>query len=213
MELNRYIDHTLLSPTASKQDINRLCAQAIEYKFRAVCIHPAFVEYTHELIRSSGCSLATVVGFPLGVNTTKVKVYEATLAVKQGAREIDMVLNLGWFKAKKYKAVIAEIKQIKQAVGQEVLLKVIIETGYLNNQEKRIAARCVAEAGADFVKTSTGFGPTGATLEDIILLHSQVGAGLGIKASGGIKTKDTAIAMIQAGATRIGTSNGVGLLT
>lgn len=211
MELNRYIDHTLLSPKASGLEITKLCLEALEYKFCAVCVSGTFVAQAAELLVGSSTKLASVVGFPLGTSSTAVKAFEAKSYVLNGATEIDMVINLGWFLDGDYNKVIADIAAVKQAIG-DTTLKVIIETGYLNKVQIQKAARCVAQAGAHFVKTATGFGPRGVSLEDIQILHKEVGSGIGIKASGGIKTKVQALELIAAGATRIGTSNGVELL-
>ncbi len=211
MELQRYIDHSLLLPTANTANVITYCNQALTHGFFAVCLHGAFVSQAAELLAESNTKLAAVVGFPLGANSSQVKVFEAKNYVQNGAQEIDMVMNLSWFLQGKHQRVADEIKSVKQAIGNTVL-KVIIETAYLTDSQKRMAASYVAQGEADYVKSSTGFGPGGATVEDIKLLFKEVGDSLGIKASGGIKTRTAALAMINAGATRIGTSNGVALL-
>src|SRR5699024_6062035 len=206
-------DHTLLDPTATKEDIVTLCEEAQTYQFKAVCIHPYWVETAVEQLRDTEVKVATVVGFPLGATTTNVKVTEAEEAVKAGATEIDMVINIGALKSGNETIVYNDIKQIVLACRNKAIVKVIIETAYLSVEEKERACKLAKEAGAHYVKTSTGFGPGGATIEDVALMRRVVGKELGVKASGGIRTKEEAEAMIEAGATRIGASAGVAIVT
>lgn len=207
----RYIDHTLLKPEATRQDIARLCAEAKRYNFAAVCINPAYVKIASDLLRGSPVRICTVVGFPLGTTTTAVKAFEAAEAVNNGADEIDMVLNPGALKGGDEAYVLAEITAVVRAARGKTV-KVILETGLLTADEKVLACRLAGKAGAHYVKTSTGFGPGGATVEDIRLMRETVGTGLGVKASGGVRTREAALEMIGAGATRIGTSWGVSML-
>ena len=197
MDLNSIIDHTLLRPTVTEAEILNLCAQAKKFKFWSVCVNPVWVK----LAKQQGVRVCSVVGFPLGANTLAIKIAEAKQAIADGADELDVVIIRP-----------AEIKKTVAAVlpvANNKIIKVIIETGYLTNQEKILAAKLVKESGADFVKTSTGFGPSGATVADVKLLKKVVGPDFGVKASGGIKTKDQALAMVAAGANRLGTSSGI----
>lgn len=212
MELNPFIDHTLLKPTATIADIDRLCEEAIQYKFFAVCVNGSFVKQVKRKLGKSGVKIAAVVGFPLGASTTAVKIFEAQQCIRDGADEIDMVLNIGLLKSADRKAVEEEIFAVKKAVGNKIL-KVIIETGYLTEDEKKTACRAAVNAKADFVKTSTGFGIGGAEVKDVDLMKIEVGEKLQVKASGGIKDAETALKMINAGATRIGTSSGIAIVT
>jgi len=205
-----YIDHTLLKPDATPQEIEKLCKEAREYHFAAVCINPPFVKQCAELLRGSGVQIATVVGFPLGTHTTATKVFETEQALVDGATEIDMVINVGELKAKHDDFVrndIAEVVRVAHRAG--ALVKVIIEAALLTDEEKVRASRLSKEAGADFVKTSTGFGPGGATTHDVALMRQTVGPNIGVKAAGGVKNLEQAQQMIVAGATRIGASAGV----
>lgn len=210
-ELARFIDHTLLKPEASENDIKRLCEEAIKYNFFSVCVNPCFVKSAKEFLSNSNIKITTVVGFPLGATTIKSKIYEAKDAVMNGADEIDMVMNIGMFKSKKFRYIYEEINSVKNEISNKIL-KVIIETSLLTDEEKIIASTIVKSAGADFVKTSTGFSQGGATKEDIILIRKVVGENFGIKASGGIKTYEQAIELINSGATRIGSSSSVKLV-
>ena len=210
-ELNKYIDHTLLKPTATPEDIIALCKEAKDYNFYAVCVNSSYVYLAANELKDVDTKVAATIGFPLGAGLTEAKVREAKLAVQKGADEIDMVINIGFLKAELYKSVREEITAVKKAIGRRVL-KVIIETCYLSNSEKKIASEIVKKAGADFVKTSTGFGEGGATLQDIQIIKGTIGDHPKIKASGGIKTNEEAIAFIKAGVSRIGTSSGVSLL-
>jgi deoxyribose-phosphate aldolase len=210
MKLSKYIDHTLLKAYATKSDIKELCTDAITYDFKSVCVNPDYVSYAKELLDGSNVLVCTVIGFPLGANTTKVKVFEAVDAINNGADEVDMVINISKAKDHDYDYIYNEIKEIKDAVKSHTL-KVIIETCYLTKEEIKEISLLVKKANANFVKTSTGFGTGGATVEDVKLIKEVVG-NFDIKASGGIKTKDDFNKMIEAGATRIGTSNGKNLL-
>lgn len=204
MGLNSLIDQTNLRPFIGEKEVVKLCREAKKFKFWSVCVNPVWVK----LAKRQGVRVGTVIGFPLGANTTEVKVAETIMAGEDGADELDMVINLGWLKAGSHKLIRDEIMAVK-AAGQRKIVKVIIETGYLTDKEKQIAAKLVKAGGAQFVKTSTGMGAGGATIEDVKLLRRTVGKDFGVKASGGIKTRQQAEAMIKAGANRIGTSNGV----
>lgn len=208
MNLASYIDHTLLKPGATVEDIIKLCAEAEQYKFAAVCVNPVYVDLAAHCLAGTGVKTATVIGFPLGATFTKTKVAEAKEAVLRKANELDMVINIGAAKAGLWEAVTDDIRQVVEAADGAVV-KVIIETGLLTDEEKRQACQAVLDAGAQFVKTSTGFGPGGATVEDICLLKKAVGEKIGIKASGGIRTLEQAKELIAAGATRLGTSAGI----
>ncbi len=207
------IDHTLLKPEATPQDIARLCAEAREYRFAAVCVNPIYVPLAADLLAGTEIEVATVVGFPLGATPTNVKVAETVQALRDGATEIDMVLPIGLLKAGRYDAVARDIHAVVQvAHAAQALVKVIIEAALLTTEEKVAACLLSKQAGADFVKTSTGFGPGGATVEDVALMRRVVGPTMGVKAAGGIRTYAQAKAMIEAGANRIGASAGVRLV-
>ncbi|WP_028987209.1 deoxyribose-phosphate aldolase [Thermicanus aegyptius] len=212
-ELSRYIDHTLLKPEADRDSIVKLCREAKEYGFASVCVNPMWVPLCKDELEGSDVKVCTVIGFPLGANTTETKVYETLKAIKDGASEVDMVIRLGSVKSGDWKSVEEDIHAVVEAAKPTALVKVILETGYLTREEKVKACRVSEKAGADFVKTSTGFGKGGATLEDIRLMRETVGKQMGVKASGGIRDYDTAIRMIEAGATRIGASSGVQIVT
>lgn len=214
-DLSTYIDHTVLKPTTSVTDIIRLCEEAATHKFAAVCVPPCYVGLAANQLRGTGTNVATVIGFPLGSSTTAVKVAETKDAVENKADEIDMVINVGAIKSGMWDAVTADIRAVVEAAG-DAKVKVIIETSQLTDDEKVRATECTIEAGADFVKTSTGFIGGGATVEDVMLLRRTIeekGSSCRIKASGGIRTKADALAMIEAGADRIGTSAGVAIVT
>jgi len=208
MQIQDYIDHTLLKPTATIADIEKLCKEAMDHKFYAVCVNSCYTKQAKDQVRASKVKLAIVIGFPLGAMSTEAKICEAQNAVANGADEIDMVINVGWMKSGKFDWVQQEISSIKKAIGEKVL-KVIIETCYLKKEEKIKACTLALEAGADFVKTSTGFGTGGATLEDVRLMKEVVGSKAKIKASGGIKDRVTALKYIALGVSRIGTSSGI----
>ena len=212
MNLEKYIDHTLLSPTAGSAEIKDLCEEAIQHRFYAVCVNSSRTKEAKENLVGSEVKLAVTIGFPLGAASTEAKIKEATTAVNDGADEIDMVMNLGFFKDKKFEEVVSEIRDVKQAIGNSVL-KVIIETGYLTDAEISKASELVLTAGADFVKTSTGFGNRGANLNDIKLMQAAVGNKLKIKASGGIRDAKTAEEYIIMGVDRIGTSSGIKIIS
>ncbi|WP_315104895.1 deoxyribose-phosphate aldolase [Capnocytophaga gingivalis] len=205
MDIAKYIDYTLLKATATPADIEKLCKEALEYGFYSVCVNSGYVPLAAEQLKGSKVNVCTVVGFPLGAMSTQAKLYETSVALSQGAQEIDMVLNVGLFLSGNVAKVLDEIALLKQETGDRVL-KVIIETCYLNDDQKRLASQVCVDAGADFVKTSTGFGTGGATLADIQLIREVVGDRAKIKASGGIRDKQTALQYISLGVDRIGAS-------
>lgn len=211
MELNKYIDHTNLKAFATTEDIKKLCKEAKEYKFEAVCVNPYYVSLASEELKDTNIQICTVVGFPLGANITRVKEYEAIAAIEDGADEIDMVINIGALKNKDYDYVKEEIETIRDAIDGHTL-KVIIETCYLTKEEIIKMTNICNETYVNFIKTSTGFGTRGASIEDIELISDHKNTILEIKASGGIKNYHQAKEMIMAGATRIGTSNGVEII-
>ena len=213
MDIARLIDHTLLKPEATPQQIEKLCQEAREFGFAAVCVNPIYVAQAAAALLGSTTAVCTVVGFPLGATTTAVKVFEANQAIANGAGEIDMVIAIGLLKAVESAAVRDDIRQVVQAAHDGgAICKVIIETALLTHDEKILASQLAAAAGADFVKTSTGFSTAGATIADVALMRQAVGATMGIKAAGGVRSLADARAMVEAGATRIGTSGGVGLV-
>lgn len=214
-QLAAMIDHTLLKPTATSEEISRLCREARQHGFAAVCVNSCYVSLARKLLAGTGVKICAVAGFPLGAVATAAKAFEAAEAVKAGASEIDMVINIGALKEGKPDAVLNDIRSVVDAttaVNPQALVKVIIETCYLTGEEKVTACRLARDAGACFVKTSTGFGGGGAIVEDVALMRAAVGPEMGVKASGGIKTAEQALAMIEAGASRIGTSSGVQIL-
>ncbi|WP_036383874.1 deoxyribose-phosphate aldolase [Muricauda sp. MAR_2010_75] len=211
MFLPDFIDHTNLKPTALPSDIKTLCEEAITHGFYAVCVNGCHVSLAKKELENTKVKVAAVIGFPLGAMSTNAKVFEAKNCMENGADEIDMVINLGWLKSNHDDWVRSEIKSIKQDIG-DTILKVILETCYLTTKEKEKACALAVEAGADFVKTSTGFGSAGAAFEDVILMKRVVGDKAKIKASGGIKDKETALKYIELGVSRIGTSSGPSLL-
>jgi deoxyribose-phosphate aldolase len=213
MEMNRYIDHTLLKPEATLAQIEKLCGEAKEYNFAAVCLNSYYVKKAAALLRGTNTQICTVVGFPLGASTIETKRFEAIKAIAEGAREIDMVLNISALKSQDYQYVLDDMHSLGLAVhNQGGILKVILETCLLTQEEKTKACELAVKAQVDFVKTSTGFSTGGATIEDVKLMKSLIPATMGVKASGGIKDAQTAMAMIQAGATRLGTSGGVAIM-
>ena len=211
MGLNKYIDHTILKATASGTDVQKLCEEAIEHEFYSVCVNGCYVVDAKHLLQGTDVKIAAVVGFPLGAMTTAAKVFEAKEAVENGASEIDMVINVAKLKDGEFEYVENEIRQIKEAIGDNVL-KVIIETCYLTDEEKVKACELSLAAKADFVKTSTGFGTGGATFEDVKLMKETVGNNAKVKASGGVKDKETAEKYIELGADRLGTSSGIAIM-
>ncbi|ADO83242.1 deoxyribose-phosphate aldolase [Ilyobacter polytropus] len=212
MEINKYIDHTVLKATTVKEDIVKLCQEAKEYGFFSVCVNGCYVSLAAEELKGTDVKIAAVVGFPLGAMSSEAKVFEAKKCIEDGASEIDMVINVGLLKSGETKLVEDEIRAIKEAIGDNVL-KVIIETCYLTEKEKRTACQLSLNAKADFVKTSTGFGTGGATFEDVALMKEVVGDKAQIKASGGVRDLETAMKYIEMGVTRLGTSSGVMLVT
>lgn len=211
MKPSKYIDHTLLKPEAQKAAIEKLCREAKEYDFASVCVNPCWIDVAKKELAGSDVNVCVVIGFPLGAMTTEAKVFEASDAVKKGADEVDMVLNVGKLKDGDDAYVTDEIRKIKEAVGAHVL-KVIIEACLLTDEEKVRACRDAMAAGADFVKTSTGFSAGGATVHDVKLMKETVGDKLKVKAAGGVRTPEEFQAMIDAGAERIGTSHGCELV-
>lgn len=212
MQIAKYIDHTLLKPTATCLDIEQLCKEALQYRFHSVCVNSCYVSLASELLKDSEVNVCSVVGFPLGSMSTRAKLFEAERALTDGTDEIDMVMNIGWLKSKRTKEVLQEISFIKKEAGNHIL-KVILETCYLDELEKMLACKICVDAGADFVKTSTGFGSGGATIEDIKLMKNAVKGDAKIKASGGIRDRETALEYIYLGVDRIGTSNGIAIVT
>ncbi|HOB20054.1 MAG TPA: deoxyribose-phosphate aldolase [Candidatus Atribacteria bacterium] len=205
------IDHTLLKPTAEKKDVVELCRQAKENSFASVCVNPWFVKLAAQELKGTDVKVCTVVGFPLGANATETKAFEARKAVEDGAEEVDMVINIGALKSGDHEYVKNDIAAVVNASG-DALVKVIIETCFLTDEEKVAACKLAKEAGAGFVKTSTGFGTGGATVEDVALMRKTVGDTVGVKASGGVRSLKDALAVIEAGANRIGTSSGVKII-
>ncbi len=208
MNLAKYIDHTILKPDATKEDIRILCEEAKTYGFASVCVNPYWVSYAKQLLQDTDVAICTVVGFPLGATPACVKAYETSQAIEDGADEIDMVINIGALKSQDTQTVLEDIKAVVKASKQK-LVKVIIETCLLTDEQKRLACQLALEAQADFVKTSTGFSNHGATLVDVALMKSVVKDQAKVKASGGIRDYATAMSMIEAGASRLGTSSGV----
>ncbi len=207
-----YIDHTVLKPDATENDVIKLCKEALEYKFASVCVNAGYVELAYSMLKDSEVKVCTVVGFPLGATLPDVKAFEAAKAIELGATEVDMVINIGAMKSGKYELVEKDIKAVVDACKEKALLKVIIETCLLTDEEKVIACELSKKVGAEYVKTSTGFSTSGATAEDIALMRKTVGEELGVKASGGVKTLELALKMIEAGASRIGSSASVSLV-
>ena len=208
---NKFIDHTLLKANASKNDITKLCDEAMQYDFASVCVNPVWVSYCAEYLKESDVRVCTVIGFPLGANTSKVKAYEAKMAIEEGADEVDMVINIGALKAGDIDTVYQDIQAVVDA-SQGHCVKVIIETCLLTDEEKVLACQQAMKAKATFVKTSTGFSRGGATVHDVALMKQTVGDHCEVKASGGVKTFEDMEAMVNAGASRIGTSSGISLM-
>ena len=213
MKLNQYIDHTLLKPEASLTQIEKLCQEAREHNFFSVCINSYYVKTCVELLKGSNVKVCTVVGFPLGASTMETKRFEAMKAIAEGAKEVDMVLNISAVKSGNWQYVLDDMSSLAQVCHQQgAILKVILETCLLTEEEKKKSCELAVKAGVDFVKTSTGFSTAGATIEDIKLMRSIVGPNMGVKASGGIRNTETALAMINAGATRLGVSASVDIV-
>lgn len=211
MQINKLIDHTVLKAAATFSDIEKLCEEARYHNFKSVCVNPANVAYASNLLEGSDVLVCTVIGFPLGANTKEIKVLETIDAIKNGADEIDMVINVGKAKEHDYEYIEEEIKLVVAASGDKTV-KVIIETCYLTDEEKVECCKAALRAEADFVKTSTGFGTGGATKEDIALMRETVGPDMGVKASGGVKTYEDLMVMVENGATRIGASAGIAIM-
>jgi deoxyribose-phosphate aldolase len=211
-DLAKLIDHTLLKPEATRDEVVKLCEEARKYKFASVCVNTTWVPLCKSMLAGSGVMVCCVVGFPLGAMAPTAKAYEARDAVRQGAQEVDMVINIGALKSKDYETVFEDICRVVKASGSAAV-KVILETSALNTEEKIIGCTLSKLAGAAFVKTSTGFGKGGATVEDVQLMRSIVGGELGVKASGGVRTAEDALKMAQAGANRIGASASVAIVT
>ena len=211
IEINKYIDHTILKATATEDDIIELCNEAKEHDFFSVCVNGGYVSLASKQLKGSNVKVCAVVGFPLGAMSTEAKVFETEQAIKDGAQEVDMVINIGELRSKNFKKVEEEIAAIKKAVGDRVL-KVILETCYLTPQEIVLASELAVKAKADYVKTSTGFGNDGARMENIELMKNAVEGKAKLKASGGVKNLDTALSFIEAGVERIGTSSGVSIV-
>ena len=207
MELNKYIDHTLLKPEATHEDIRRICEEAKAYDTASVCVNPIYASFVARELQGSGIKTCCVVGFPLGATPSVIKAAEAKLCVENGAQEIDMVISVGAAREGDWAYVEQDIKAVADAIDGRALLKVIIETCLLTDEQKVNACLCARNAGADFVKTSTGFSTAGATVEDVALMRGVVGEELGVKAAGGIRSREAAEAMIAAGASRIGASS------
>ena len=209
-ELARYIDHTLLKPEATSEQIRQVCREALQYHFASVCVNPSYVELVARELSGSDVKTCSVVGFPLGATLPEVKAFETRKAIELGAQEIDMVINIGALKSGDEELVGKDIEAVVEVAHErDALVKVIIEAALLTDEEKVRACLIAKRAGADYVKTSTGFGPGGATVEDVKLMRATVGPSMGVKAAGGIRTLEKALAMIEAGATRIGASAGV----
>ena len=211
-QLAKLIDHTLLKPDTTEDSIKQLCKEAKEFKFYSVCVNPTYISLASSILKGTEVKICSVIGFPLGASTPEVKALEAEIAISNGASEIDMVINIGALKSQDYKLVkydISEVVERARTSQKDIVVKVIIETGLLTKHEKEIACKLVKETGANFVKTSTGFNASGATVYDIELLKKCVGPNIKVKASGGIRTFLEAIKLINVGADRIGTSSGV----
>jgi len=210
LEIASKIDHTLLKPEATRDEVSQLCFEARKYNFASVCINPTHVKLCKSLLRGSAVKVCTVIGFPLGATTPEVKAFETRQAIENGAEEVDMVINIGGMKDKNYELIARDVcGVVKVAHAHDVLVKVILETALLTDEEKKIACLLVKEAGAEYVKTSTGFSKGGATVEDVALMRHAVGPLMGVKAAGGVRTREDFEKMVSAGATRIGASAGV----
>lgn len=212
-DLPKYIDHTLLKPEATAEQMDALCDEAAKHHFWSVCVNSTWVEYCSRRLGGTGVKVCAVVGFPLGAMESRAKGFEARTAISHGASEIDMVINVGALKAKHYKTVREDVLSVRRACRPGIVLKVIIETCLLSDDEKVLVCQIAKDAGADFVKTSTGFNKGGATVEDIMLMRRTVGPKMGVKASGGVRSYEDALKMIAAGATRLGTSSGVQIIS
>lgn len=212
MDYAKMIDHTLLKPEATKEQVKNLCEEAVQYGFHSVCVNSSFVYYCTELLKDSDVKVCTVIGFPLGAMSTAGKAAEARAAVADGAGELDMVIHVGMIKSGDWDYVKQDIASVVEAAGDKAIVKVILETCLLTDEEKRKACMICKEAGASFVKTSTGFSNGGATVKDVALMREAVGSDMGVKASGGIRSFQDARAMVEAGADRIGASSGIAII-
>ena len=212
MDYAKMIDHTLLKPEATKEQVKNLCEEAVQYGFHSVCVNSSFVYYCAELLKDSDVKVCTVIGFPLGAMSTAGKAAEAQAAVADGAEELDMVIHVGMIKSGDWDYVKQDIASVVEAAGDKAVVKVILETCLLTDEEKRKACMICKEAGASFVKTSTGFSNGGATVKDVALMREAVGSDMGVKASGGIRSFQDARAMVEAGADRIGASTGIAII-
>lgn len=212
MELAKYFDHTILKPDAKVTEVEKICKEALEYAFASVCINPTHVVLASKLLSNSEVKVCTVIGFPLGASTTETKAFEAKDAIIKGATEIDMVINIGAIKSGNWELVEKDIHEVSKSCGTSILLKVILETCLLTDEEKVKACHVAEKAGADYVKTSTGFSTGGATESDVALMRKNVGEMIGVKASGAVRDLATTMKMIKAGATRIGSSSSVAIL-
>ena len=211
MKLNKYIDHTLLKPNASQEQIETLIEEAKKYDFASVCVNPTWVNFAAQALKATDVKVCTVIGFPLGANTPELKAFETSDAIQNGANEVDMVINIGALKSRNFDLVERDIRAVVEA-AKGTLVKVIIETCLLTDDEKVKACQIAQKAGADFVKTSTGFSTGGATVADVALMCKTVGPDMGVKASGGARSYEDALAFTKAGATRIGASSGVAIM-
>lgn len=212
MDYAKMIDHTLLKPEATKEQVKNLCEEAVQYGFHSVCVNSSFVYYCAELLKDSDVKVCTVIGFPLGAMSTAGKAAEAQAAVADGAEELDMVIHVGMIKSGDWDYVKQDIASVVEAAGDKASVKVILETCLLTDEEKRKACMICKEAGASFVKTSTGFSNGGATVKDVALMREAVGSDMGVKASGGIRSFQDARSMVEAGADRIGASSGIAII-
>jgi len=213
VELAKYIDHTILKAQTTKDQIEKLCSEAKQYEFASVCVNSSYIDYARQLLKSTPIKVCTVIGFPLGMCLTEVKSYEAKRAVELGAEEVDMVINIGRLKDRDYQYVANDIKAVVDETGGNAIVKVIIETGALTDFEKVMACLLAKEAKAQFVKTSTGFGPGAATVRDVYLMKKAIGGNMRVKASSGIRTREAALRLIFAGAERLGTSAGIAIIS
>ncbi len=211
--LSKYIDHTVLYADTTSETIERFCKEAIDYKFASVCFNPTHVKYAASLLKGTGVKVCTVIGFPLGASTSKVKAFETQDAISNGAQELDMVINIGAVKDGNFDLVAEDIKAVTSVAGGKALVKVIIETCLLTDEEKVKVCQIAKEMGADFVKTSSGFSTAGATAEDVALMKKTVGPEIGVKASTGVRTTELVVKMVNAGASRIGTGSGIKIVT
>lgn len=213
MKLNKYIDHTLLKAETTQDQIDQLIQEAKDYDFMSVCIQPRWVAFASDQLKDSSVKVCTVIGFPLGASDSRVKAFETQTAIQDGAQEVDMVIQIGAAKAGEWGAVQADIQAVVEAAKGQALVKVILETCLLTDKEIQQACLAAKAAGADYVKTSTGFSTGGATVEAVRLMRETVGSGMGVKASGGVSNKEEALAMIEAGASRIGASKGIQIVS